>query len=355
VIRTARPLSLIVLLAALGLTLAACGGDDGGEEDPREVLEQTFSNDDPIEKGEIELQVEIAAEGGDQPGTLEGRFGGPFSVPEGKVPEFDLDVDIEAGGEQGEFTFEGGLASDGTSGFVNFQGTDYVVPQELLDQFASSFIQLQERGEGSQGSRCSLERLGISALDWITDLENEGTEDVEGVETTHIAGRGDTAALVADLEEIAGCQRANIPVDASQLDQLEETVESAEVDVYTGVDDRRLRRLSASFDLAPAPDTPGAPDSVAVDLVVTLSELDQEQTIEAPADAQPLRSLLEQLGIDPESIGGKGALRGGLGGLPQAGGPPAEPSDDASAAYLQCLQRARGPEAVQACAEELAQ
>jgi hypothetical protein len=90
-----------------------------------------------------------------------------------------------------------------------------------------------------------------------------------------------------------------------------------------------------------------------MELSLTISDVNEPQTISAPSGAQPLSGLLQQLGIDPSRLGG--ALRGGLGGggLPQSGGSPAPPSGGASQAYLQCLQQAQGAEAVQQCAELL--
>jgi hypothetical protein len=100
--------------------------------------------------------------------------------------------------------------------------------------------------------------------------------------------------------------------------------------------------------VAPPEGTEVAPDSLSVDLSLTFSDVNEEQSISAPEDAQPLSGLLEQFGIDPSQLGG--ALQGG-GGLPESGGSTAPPSSSSSEAYIECLQNAEGQEALQQCAE----
>jgi hypothetical protein len=348
--------ALIMLAVALGaaLALAACGGG-GNDEDPQELLDQTFSNDESISSGVFQLDINLDASGGDQSGTLEAKLGGPFQSQEGKVPQFDVDADLNAEGAQGNISFTGGLISTGDKAYVNFQDTNYEVPQELFDQFATSYVQLQSQNQSDQGNGNLLSSLGIDPSNWLTDLSNEGTEDVEGTETIHISGQADTPKLVEDLKAIAQNAGSAAPqVDTKQLDELTSIVESADFDIFTGTDDKLLRKFEANIELAPQADTPGAPSSVTADLAITLSDVNQAQTISAPSSAEPLAGLLEQLGVDPGQLGG--ALRGGLGNggaPPQTGGATTPPSGGASQAYLQCLSQAVGQEAVQQCAELL--
>ena len=77
-------------------------------------------------------------------------------------------------------------------------------PPELFSQFAASF----HAGPGSRASRrrtaaTSSSSLGIDPTNWLTDLANEGNEDVEGTETIHISGTADVPKLVEDIKQIA--------------------------------------------------------------------------------------------------------------------------------------------------------
>jgi hypothetical protein len=354
-----RALVLIAITAALALIVTACGGDDGGgDEDPQQVLEATFNNDQSIGSGSFDLSLKVEAEG-DQGGTFEGSIGGPFQSQEAKLPQFDLDAEIKLDTSSQDFSGSAGLVSTGEGAFVSFQDTDYVVPQELFDQFSTSYEQLQQQSQaqGEQGNDF-LQSLGIDPTNWLTDLSNEGTEDVDGTETVHISGQADVPKLVEDIKKIAenapnvGGQQVT-PQQLGQLDQLTSVIESADFDIYSGASDDLLRKLDATIELTPPEGTAGV-QSVAVELSLTISDVNEPQTISAPSGAQPLANLLQQLGIDPSQLGG--ALRGGLGeggALPQSGGSQTAPSGGASQAYLQCLQQAQGEDALAECAQLL--
>jgi hypothetical protein len=357
-----RALILIALALALALVMTACGDDDdggGGGEDPQQVLDATFSNQQSIGSGSFDLKVKVEAEG-DEGGTFEGTLGGPFQGQEAKFPQFDLDAEIKLESSAQDFTGSAGLISTGEGAFVNFQDADYQVPQELFDQFTTTYEQLQQQSQ-AQGNQPNsfLQSLGIDPSNWLTDLSNEGTEDVDGTETVHISGQADVPALVADIKKIAE-NAPNVsgqqitPQQLAQLDQLTSIIKTADFDIYSGESDDLLRRLDAHLDLAAPEGTPGAPESVTLDISLTIGDVNEPQTISAPASAQPLASLLQQFGIDPSQLGG--ALRGGLGAggaLPQSGGTQTPPSGDASQAYLQCLQQAQGEAAITECAQLL--
>ncbi|MGH2984344.1 MAG: hypothetical protein ACRDK5_08830 [Solirubrobacterales bacterium] len=354
-----RALILIALAFALGLAVAACGG--GGEvsgEDPHQVLQDTFNNEQSIDSGSFDLSLKVDAEG-DQGGTFEGSLGGPFQSQEGKFPQFDLNADINLDTSAQDFSGSAGLTSTGEGAFVSFQDTDYEVPQELFDQFSTSYEQLQQQSQsqGDQGNNF-LNSLGIDPTNWLTDLSNEGTEDVDGTETVHISGQADVPRLVEDIKKIAqnapNVGQQVTPQQLGQLDQLTSIIKSADFDVYSGESDNLLRKLDANLELTPPAGTAGSPDSVTLEVSLTISDVNEPQTISAPTGAQPLANLLQQFGIDPSQLGG--ALRGGLGAggaLPQSGGSQAAPSGSSSQAYLQCLQQAQGEAAVSECAQLL--
>jgi hypothetical protein len=351
VIRT-RALVVLAIAIASALLVAACGGG-GNKEDPQQVIHQTFSNPTPIRSGTLDLDVKIETSGGDNPGTLEVKLGGRFQGrPNGQFPEFDFDVSLKAEGGSQTISGTGGLTSTGQAAFVNFQGTEYAVPQQLYDEFVTSYTQLQGRN-GSQGGGL-LQRLNIDLANWLTDLKNDGTEDVEGTNTIHVSGNANVPQIVDDLKTIA--QRAGSAVgnvNVSQLGQLNDVIQSGDVDVNSGESDKLLRRLELSFDLKPPAGTPGAPDSLTFHMQLNLADVNKPQTIQAPANAQPLENLLRQRGIN---LGN--ALRGGLGSsgaLPESGGSTKAPSGSAVDAYRRCLSQASGAAALQQCANLLNQ
>jgi hypothetical protein len=346
--RVALALALALVTALL---LAACDGDDSGSnEDPQRVLTETFSNPTPIRSGNFDLILKLQTHGGDNPGTLEVKLGGNFQgQATGQFPQFDFDVSLRAESGSETISGSGGLTATGDRAFVNIQGNEYAVPQQLYDRFTSAYAQLQSR-DGPSPQAGLLQRLGIDPAGWLTDLQNEGTEDVEGQKTIHISGKANVPQIVNDLRAIAtDAGRSLGDVDISRLDQLNSTIRSGEVDVNSGETDKLLRRIGLEFDLKPPPGTPGAPDSLDVHFQLNLADVNKPQNIRAPANAQPLTAAaLQRIGLDPSLLGGSGVV-------PESGGSTAPPSPSAAEAYQQCLSQASGVEALQRCAELLGQ
>jgi hypothetical protein len=347
----------LALALASALLIAACGGG-ANNEDPQHVLTETFSNPTSIKSGNFDLDVKIETSGGDNPGSLEVKLGGSFQSPgPGQFPKFDFDLSYHGDSGSQTSSGSGGLTATGDRAFINIQGTEYAVPQRLYDEFTSTYAQIQSQS-GSGQQKGLLQRLGINPVGWLTDLKNEGTEDVEGQKTIHISGEANVAQIVDDLKTIARQAGTSVgKIDFTQLDQLNSIVRSGDVDVNSGESDKLLRRFSVSFDLQPPPGTPGAPDSLTFELELNLADVNKPQMIQAPANAQPLTAdVLRGLGINPSALGG--ALRGGLGtggALPEPGGSTAPPSASATQAYQQCLSQAAGVAALRRCANLLGQ
>jgi hypothetical protein len=354
---------LIVLAASLtaALAIAACGGDDGSsDEDPQEVLQATFAGDQALDSGVLDLDVEIKSEGGELAGNFEAGLGGPFQSEDGAFPTFDLEAEASQDVEDESLDFSGNasLTSTGDAAFVGLQDNEYQVPQQAFEQFATTFtrLQTQSQEQGAQEAGGVLSAIGVHPTEWLTELENEGEEDVEGTETVHISGQADVESLVGDLRTIAekapqAAGQKVTPQQLAQLDALTGVIESADFDIYSGKDDDQLRKLEGSLALNP-PDGEGAPETVTISFTLTLSEVNEPQEIEAPADAQPFDELLAQVASDPSALGGLGSALGqGAGGAtpPEAGGSPDPTSDSDAAAYLECIGSAEGQEALDAC------
>lgn len=357
----ARILIALALALAASVAIAACGGDDGGDEDPTEVLEATFSADqEPVESGVFDVTVDLAAEGGENDGSFAASLGGPFQSNEDGVPSFDIDAELDLDSAVQDVSGTAGLTSTGDAAFITFMDQNYEVPATAFQQFAASFTQLQAQteAENAEANGNILSTIGVDPTNWLTNTSNEGDEDVEGTDTVHISGEADVPKLVEDIQTIAenAPQAAAqvTPDELDQLDQLGDIIDSAEFDIYSGKEDNVLRKFEASLELTPPSDTGGGtPDNVTLDFAVTLSELGEEQEIAAPADPQPLQGLFDQLGVDPSALGGLGGALGSAGGgaaaQPPAGGSPEAPAAGPADAYLQCLQQAQGADALAEC------
>ena len=359
--------------------VAGCDLGGGGDEDPEEVLSETFSGDKQVDSGTIDVSLSGSAEGATG-GNAEGSVSGSFQSEEGQFPQFDLAVSATAEGLGQSFNFDGGLISSGDALFVNYQGTDYEVPADVFKQvqknYEASSAQTGET-EGSFQEQCeaAAEQGGVDPsicdfdpLRLFTNLENEGDEDVEGADTVHITGDLNLEEIGNLVSEAIAASPQGQFLPPGSLDQLttqlEEAVDEASFDVYSGKEDRILRQLDLNFSITPPEDAAAAVpvESLGLDFSVVLGAVNEPQTIEAPTDAQPLDDLLSELGVsglpldDLGGLGGGGGGGGGLydfdgsGGVSPGGG--AGGGGGSEEAYLDCVAEAQTPDEIAECVEQ---
>lgn len=340
-----RTLFLLAAVLAIATAFSACGGDGGSsDEDPQQVLDKTFSSDNEIESADLDasFEIKIAGQGG---GQLSASLSGPIDGAGEGVPKFDLTAKVDGQGGGDTINFEGGVISTGDSGYVSYQDQAYELDAQTFGLVKQVFESSQQQQQQQQ------QESGLPQVkSFLTDLTNEGTEDVEGTETVHISGAVDVEKLVDTLRPLAeGADAlgqlgatAQIPSPA-ELDQLAQLIKSATFDVYSGTDDDLLRRLTLNFDL----EEPGGPGTATIDFDVTLGGVNEPQEVEAPSDAKPLRDLLSELGVDLGALGGLGPLGGGggTGGGGAAGGGSAMTDPQ----VLDCLQQAQTAAELDAC------
>jgi len=335
----ARAIVALLALAVVALTLAACGGSSnsgGSSANAQTLLRETFTGTHQIRSGKANVQLRVDVTGGTSiRGPIQATISGPFqSVGSGQLPKFDLALDASAQGQG----LRAGLLSTSDQLFVNFGGTSYEVPAQVLDQLKQSFRRSQQQGSTQHSS---LSALGIDPLGWLQDPTVVGTESVGGVQTDHISAKVDVNALLNDVDKllarvssggIPGVPGGRVPssLPASARTQIEQAVKSATIDVWSGQSDHTLRKLTLALSVVPPR---GATRSVDVNLSIELSDLNQPQTIQAPASSRPLNELLGQF---------QGLLGGALGGSALGGssGSSGGASSTQLNAYAKCIQRA---------------
>ena len=353
--RTRKLLAVCALALAAPVTLVACGGDDddGGDEDPAAVLQAAFSTDTEFESGVINIGINGSLEGTSS-GSIDASVSGPFQQgAEGEPPELQLDADASVSAENlpqvpggsVSFDFAGGFALADDSLFVTYNDTTYEASQRLYSQI-SPLLESASAASESTSDPESADAL----IDVLTNLENEGTEDVEGESVTHVSGDLDFSAIA---EQAAG----SVPLDASQLEGLD-----ASVDVYSSEEDDSFRRIDFTLSAGEieALSAQGI-DAFDVTLSVGISDVNEEQTIEAPTDAQPLNELLGQFGTSEADLGR--LFQGGLPipispggtGIPDPGdtsGSGSSGSTEELDALSECLAQAGNDQAaIAACLE----
>jgi hypothetical protein len=356
------------LLAALALAIplpaviAGCGGDDESSEDPQEVLEGAFNNDTSLESGVVDLTFDLSAEGS-AGGGLTAAISGPFSMdpddPE-SLGQLDWDISVTGEGAAAESLpdIEAGVTVTEDNLYVNYNDTDYEIGEEAFTQLKEqqaaaapedseglSFTEQCEQAiEAQQGDPAACD-FDLTA--WFSGLENEGTEDVGGSEATHIAGTIDVEQMITDLFNLgASIPGATGGVDPSliepQLATISDAVSGADFDVYASTDDGTLRGmdLSLEIDAAAVGGSAAGVDSASLGFSFEIADVGEEQTIEAPADPQPIEDLAGELG----GLGIPGA-----GAIPEIDGAS---GGGASGVDPDCIADAAGdPDAIQKCLE----
>ncbi|MDX6585958.1 MAG: hypothetical protein QOI31_431 [Solirubrobacterales bacterium] len=357
--RTKTLIAALALAIPVPAVIAGCGGDDESSEDPQEVVEGAFNNDTKIESGVIDLTVDLSAEGS-AGGSLEANISGPFAMdaddPTG-IGTLDLDITASGDGAAAEALgdFEAGITVTEDNVFVNYNGTDYELGEDAYAQIKEQQAALAPEDTESSTFReqceTAIEDAGgdkaacdIDVTAWFSELTNEGTEDVGGAEATHVAGALDVEQMVTDLFHLgSSIPGATGDVDPSliepQLAVISDAVSGADFDVYAATEDGTLRGLDFSLDLDTAALGAAAAgiESASLGFSLEISEVGEEQTIEAPADAQPIEDLAGELG-------GLGLIPGG-GEIPEIDGGGSSVDPD-------CISDAAGnPDEIQKCLE----
>jgi hypothetical protein len=337
--------SLVILLLAL-VVVAGCGGDDAADSstDVDQLLEDTFSGSKPIESGRLSLALALESEGGQGPVTA--KISGPFqSEGKGRLPQLDLEGSFEGGGE----SLSGGLTATKDAAFVSFGGETYEVAGPVFQQFKAGYEQSAKEASGEQDQ--SLATLGIDPRRWLTNARNEGESKVGDTDTIKITGDVDVPKLLDDvnaaLEKIRtlGVQGSDqIPdkLTDEEKRQTAEAIDDLSVEIHTGADDKILRRIVVALGLRlPEGTTAGGAQSADIRFDFQLLDVNEDQEIEAPADAKPFEELVKQF---------DGLGLGQLGGLGGAGGGNQPNVDE----YSDCVQKALGDDdAVRKCADLL--
>jgi hypothetical protein len=320
-----------LLLLVLPLFVVGCGGSGGGDASTSTLLKDTFAGDTTVKSGKLDVSLGVEAQGlPTLTGPVAFKLSGPFSsMGSGKLPKFDFDLDIAAGGQ----TVQAGAVSLGDTGYLKFGGRAYSVDKTLFDQFKSGYEKSQSQSKS--GSGASFKALGVNPETWLTSARKVGKADIGGTETFHITSGVNVQRFLADVDtllskakNLGGSSTQGVPQGLSPAVQatIERSVKRAQVDVYTGVDDHALRRLALSVSLAVPKDAQqqaGGLKSGELRFDLTIADLNKDQSIRAPAGARPFSELQSQIS----------ALQGGTSST-------TTPTGGAPSSYLDCVQKA---------------
>jgi len=368
-----RILALFATLAALASVFAACGGSssDNSGEDPQKVVEEASL--EGVKSGEFDMSLHVNAEG-DEGGEIDVGLSGPFEAgAKGELPQAEVSVEAEGEASGKDIDFEGGLTLLTDRAFVDYEGTPYEVDPTTFGFLKSAFEQAQQQ-EGSEAdvTACQEAAEGIKFSQFADNLENEGSEDIDGTSTTKVSGdlnvSGAIDALI-QLTEDPACSsqlEAAGPLPIGELEkakgELTKAIKKSHVEIAVG-DDDIVRKFAMELTVEP-PQAKG--EKVELEMDLTLSGVNEEQSFEEPSNAKPLEGLFKKLKVNPLELlegassgeGLNGLLEGVTGGSTSGSGESSGSSSELGSggeqkAYVQCLQKAQTPADLQKCARLL--
>lgn len=365
-----RSVALLAAFAALAAILSACGGGGGSSEDPQKVLESaTFEG---IESGEMDISLNLKSSG-DKGGNLTAELSGPFqSTGKQSLPELALAIKAKGDAEGKKIDFDGGLTVLGDRAFIAYEGKNYEIDPTTFGFIKSGFEEAQQEGskesQTAEVTACQKAAEELDLTEFADNLENEGSEDIDGTGTIKLSGDLNPKAAVEAVIKLSETPACSSELDATgalplgelkaEQAELTDAIKSAHITMNIGEDDHIPRKVAAEMTIEPK----GSGEKTDVEFEITLSKVNEKQTIKAPAGAESIEKLFEQLGVNPFELlgamegGGAGDLGSLLEGIGGSGGEAESseelelPSVENSKEFTECLENAESAADVQKCA-----
>ena len=360
----------IRLLAAIfcalmgAVALAACGssssGSTGASSNPQTLLKQVFSSSKAVKSGDLRLSLSAVVKGSAEITTpVSITFAGPFSDA-GAKPQSSFTIDARALGHTGTF----GIITTGSGDFLSLEGADYTLPASAVGSLGS--------GSSTSGSLPGLSGLGIDPAHWLTNPTIVSTPTVAGVPVDRIRAGVDVSAFLTDVNTLlakevkssSAAKSAGVPtsISAATMRKIEAAIKNPTVQLDVGRSDRIVRDLDLRLSIPITGTTStelGGATSAVISLSTSYTDINQPQTITAPANPRPYAQLKTEIntlagslegalsesegttGSTGTSTSGGTATTGSSGGTATTGSSSAG-STAAASKYANCINQAAG-------------
>ena len=277
--------------------LIGCGGDSSDESssdkkkdaassaaEARELLQETFGPNDKATSGKLSGTVDIDVKGAPRyREPIQVTLSGPFSQSGGSPAEANLSVGLQLRG--GSIGGELVLIDDEV--VIGLGTTGYRIPDDI------AAIIRKPLADTDNGLASVLAVFGITPQRWAKNPRVIGETDVNGEKT--IYGEADintqrffldVARLTKVLTKLRITEVTGLPreLDRPTRQALQRSVKSAKGKIYTGAEDKVLRR--AMFDMVLKPSSKDRQllgfSSVNVKGQLDVTEIGSDQKIEKP-------------------------------------------------------------------------
>jgi hypothetical protein len=305
-----------VLTALLLAVLVGCGGGDSSGDkasntagkanspEVKKLIRETFGANSKASSGNLSAVVDITVKGAPRyREPIQVSLVGPFTNAGGQ-PETMLDVSLGLrGGILG-----GDMYLKGDKAYIGLGSTAYEIPASIAGPL--------RRPLGSSPGNALDAILGVFNINpdkWAKNPRVVGHERINGVDTIHGTAEINTKRFFLDLAalarrltslritDITGLPRA---VDRSDRAALNRSVKKATGDVYTGADDKVLRRAKLNLLLRPS-----AKDrarlkfsSIKVAANLDVTDVGQPQKVDVPKNRGSYAALQVSLDALAEAV-----------------------------------------------------
>ena len=182
-----------------------------------------------------------------------------------EMPKVDVQLSMRV--KSMKLNATGGFVTTGDRAWFTRGDTSYAVPQEAW----SKIVKARESGAAPAADA---PKLNVDPTGWLRNIKSEGTEQMDGVQVTHVSGDVNSAKAITDLAK-AMSETSPLPNAEQRLRQGGLT--NGHLDAWVG-DDKIVRRVSLEMS---GKGDGGRRVNAALDL--TLSGVNKPQDIARPA------------------------------------------------------------------------
>jgi hypothetical protein len=182
-----------------------------------------------------------------------------------EMPKVDVQLSLRV--QSLKLNSSGGFVTTGDRAWFTRGDTGYAVPQE-------AWAKIVEGRESGAAAAADAPELNVDPSGWLRNVKSEGTEQMDGVQVTHISGDVNSAKAITDL---AKAMSESSPLPGAEQRLRQGGLTDGHLDAWVG-DDKIVRRVS--LDMSGKGDG-GRQVNAAFDLELT--GVNQPQDIERPA------------------------------------------------------------------------
>jgi hypothetical protein len=194
---------------------------------PQELLRAGLTPD-ALESASFDGSLSFSSRGDRNVISTSGAFelGGAKEMPK-------VDVQVSLRVQSMKLNATGGFVTTGDRAWFTRGNTGYAVPQE-------AWTKIVKARESGTAAAADAPKLNVDPSGWLRNVKSEGTEQMDGVQVTHVSGDVNSAKAITDL--------AKAMSDASPLPNAEQRLRrggltEGHLDAWVG-DDRIVRRVS---------------------------------------------------------------------------------------------------------------